>query len=312
MSGEFTSPPLIGFLYFYTNSLLLKSMKTSISYLPQIKQDEIWQVMDIIKEVANPEKIILFGSYARNTWVEDKYVEKGILYEYISDYDFLIITKGDTEKEFLIIDKIINRTENLFDTPVNAIIHDINYVNEGLEIGQYFFTDIINEGVLLLDNVSDEFAKPRVLTNLEMAEISKNYFDKWFIDAVDFMDAILLYQGKGKFRKATFNLHQAAEHFYNTVLLVFTGYKPKTHNLAKLRQYSKHLSQELFLLFPFSSTKSEEYHLFNLLKRGYIDARYKDDFVITDVELETLIFKVKEMENIIEKICSEKIESFSI
>ena len=286
-------------------------MKTSLSYLPQTKQDQILQVVDIIKQVANPEKIILFGSYARNTWVEDKYVEKGIRYEYISDYDFLIITKGDTEKEFLIIDKIINRTENLFETPVNAIIHDINYVNEGLEIGQYFFTDIINEGVLLLDNGNDEFAKPRVLTNLEMAEISKNYFDKWFIDAVDFMDAILLYQAKGKFRKAAFNLHQAAEHFYNTVLLVFTGYKPKTHNLTKLRQYSKHLSQELFLLFPFSSTKSEQYHLFNLLKRGYIDARYKDDFVITEVELQTLITKVKEMESIVKKICSAKIESFS-
>lgn len=286
-------------------------MKTSLSYLPQIKQDQILQVVDIIKQVTNPQKIILFGSYARNTWVEDKYVEKGILYEYISDYDFLIITKGDIEKEFLIIDKIINRTENLFETPVNAIIHDINYVNEGLEIGQYFFTDIINEGILLLDTGSDEFAKPRVLTNLEMAEISKNYFDKWFIDAVDFMDAILLYQAKGKFRKAAFNLHQAAEHFYNTTLLVFTGYKPKTHNLAKLRQYSKHLSQDLFLLFPFSSTKSEEYHLFNLLKRGYIDARYKDDFVITAVELQTLITKVKEMEDIVKKICLDKIEAFS-
>lgn len=286
-------------------------MKTSLSYLPPLKQEQILRVVDIIKEIAKPEKIILFGSYATGTWVEDKYFENGTHYEYISDYDFLIITKNSTEKEFVIVDKIINRTENLFKVPVNAIIHDIDYINEGLEIGQYFFTDIINEGVLLFNTNIDEFAKPRELSNLEKANISKNYFDKWFTDAADFMDAILLYQKKEKFRKAAFLLHQAAEHFYNTVLLVFTGYKPKTHNLDKLRHYAKHLSQELFLIFPFPVTNNEEYHLFNLLKRGYIDARYKDDYVITGNELQKLIERINEMEKVIEKICIEKINSFA-
>ena len=131
-------------------------MKSSLSYLPQIKQDQILQVADIIKEVANPQKIILFGSYARNTWVEDKYFENGIQYEYSSDYDFLIVTKGVSEKEYVLVDKILNKSRDRFATPVNAIIHDIDYINEGLEIGQYFFTDnyicqyiIMNSALLL-------------------------------------------------------------------------------------------------------------------------------------------------------------------
>lgn len=289
----------------------LMEMKTSLSYLPQTKQDQILQVVSIIREVANPEKIILFGSHATNTWVEDKYFENGTQYEYISDYDFLIITKNSPDKEFVLIDKIINRCENLFKTPLNVIIHDISYVNEGLEIGQYFFTDIIKEGVLLFDNCVYDFAKPRELSKSEKAEISKSYFNKWFVDAVDFMDAIILYQKKGKHRKAAFLLHQAAEHFYNTVLLVFTGYKPKTHNLDKLRHYAKQLSQDLFMIFPFPVKDDEEFHLFNLLKRGYIDARYKDDYLITEAELQTLINKVKEMETVVNRICTEKIESFN-
>ena len=70
-------------------------MKTSLSYLPKIKQDQILQVVDIIKEVVNPEKIILFGSYAKDSYVEHRYQGKdGILYEYISDYDFLVVTKN--------------------------------------------------------------------------------------------------------------------------------------------------------------------------------------------------------------------------
>jgi len=43
-------------------------MKISLSYLPQIKQDQIQQIVAIIKKAANPEKIILFGSYAANNY----------------------------------------------------------------------------------------------------------------------------------------------------------------------------------------------------------------------------------------------------
>ena len=78
-------------------------MKTSLLYLPPLKQEQILKVVDIIKEITKPEKIILFGSYAAGTWVEDEYFENGTHYEYISDYDFLIITKNSTEKEFVII-----------------------------------------------------------------------------------------------------------------------------------------------------------------------------------------------------------------
>lgn len=64
-------------------------MKTSLANLPEFKQREINQVVAIIQEVVNPEMIILFGSYAKGTYVEHSYTAKdGIRYEYISDYDF--------------------------------------------------------------------------------------------------------------------------------------------------------------------------------------------------------------------------------
>jgi predicted transcriptional regulator len=103
-------------------------------------------------------------------------------------------------------------------------------------------------------------------------------------------------------------LHQVAESFYYTALLVFTGYKPKTHNLKKLRKQSKELSEELFLVFPVEKNKTEK-HLFDLLKRGYIDARYRSDYVITGEELFFLIEHLRKMEIIVEKICKEKIAS---
>lgn len=287
-------------------------MKTSLSYLPQIKQDQILQVVDIIKEVAHPEKIILFGSYATGKYVEDSYLEEGIRYEYISDFDFLIVSKASDEKEFVLKDKIINRTRNLFKTPVNPIIHSLEYVNEGLAIGQYFFSDIIKEGILLWEINRIPFSNPRELSQEEKIQIAQRYFDQWFKNGNALLNSSVFNIDQNELNLAAFELHQAAECLYNTVLLVFTGYKPKTHNLDILRQYSKHLSREIYLIFPFPTEDATETHLFNLLKKGYIDARYKNDYRITKDETLLLVNKISQMKIVVKDACLEKIKSFSI
>lgn len=114
-------------------------MKTSLDHLPETKQQQILQIVKIIKEVAVPEKVILFGSYAKGKQVEHRYKGKdGIRYEYISDYDFLVVTNNNTIKEFELEDIINNRTHK-FEPSINLQIHEIDYINEGLEFGKDFF-----------------------------------------------------------------------------------------------------------------------------------------------------------------------------
>ena len=285
-------------------------MKTSLSHLPQTKQEQILQIVEIIKEVASPEKVILFGSYATGKYVADSYLENVTRFEYVSDFDFLIVTKVNDEKEFILKDKIVNRTRNLFKTPVNPIIHSLEYVNEGLEIGQYFFSEIINDGILLYEINSISFSQPRLLSFEEKKEIAKGYFDQWFNSGKALLNSVMFNFKEQEYNLAAFELHQASERFYNTVLLVFTNYKPKTHNLDILRQYSKNLSIQLFLIFPYPIEDEFETHLFDLLKRSYIEARYKNDFKITKKELRLLINRVTKMKKIVKEICIKKISSF--
>ena len=72
--------------------------------------------------------IILFGSYARGNWVEDKYKENGTTYEYKSDYDLLVIVedeiKGNQHKPTKRLRPKIWRDVNP-DTPLNIIYHGI-------------------------------------------------------------------------------------------------------------------------------------------------------------------------------------------
>ncbi|MEJ7778905.1 MAG: HEPN domain-containing protein [Daejeonella sp.] len=284
-------------------------MKTSLSHLPERHQSEILQICKKIKEIADPEKIILFGSYAKGNQVNHTSFDDGIRYQYFSDYDFLVIPKDRAIKEYVIQDQIVNIFRG-FKTPISIIAHDINYVNEGLSESQYFFTDIVKEGILLHDSGNSTFVNARELTDAEKKEIAQRYFSKWYLSGNEFLIDAKNGLNRNSLNKGAFELHQATENYYNTVLLVSTGYKPKTHNLDKLRQYSKHISEELFAIFLTPENDPKEEHLFDLLKRGYIDARYKDDYYITADELMTLIEKVEKMQRLIQKICIAHISSF--
>jgi len=243
-------------------------MKTSLDHLPVNKQAEIQRVSQIIQDVVHPEMIILFGSYAKGKYVEHRYVSEGITYEYISDYDFLIVTKDNPEKAFDQESRIMDLTER-FNPPVNLEIHEIDYINKGLEWGEYFWVDIVKEGVLLYDKHTVTFSEPRELTNAEKKEKAQRYFDTWFPQASTFLKGSNFYRNEGDFKIGTFLLHQATESLYYATLLVYTDYKPKTHNLWKLRKKAKPYSEDFFHVFRAETDKKEK-NLFELLKQGYI------------------------------------------
>jgi len=289
-------------------------MNTSLNHLPQRKQDEIAEIVEIIKEIAQPEKIVLFGSHASDNWVEDEYVEKGATYSYISDYDFLVvIKKGNQEKEHEIVSKIENRTEK-FKNDVSPIVHDIAYVNKGLEDGQYFFSDLIKEGILLYDTENYEFSKPVPLTREKEGKLSDDYFKTWISSGIRFFKYT-----KNSFREAVdagdplneviFMLHQTTEKFYGGLLLVYTGYKPKTHKLTVYRKYSKHISEDLNRVFKFPKDDPEEFRLFDILNRSYLDSRYQDGYYISKEDLAILIRKVELLEDMVVKLSKERIKS---
>ncbi|MCD9015249.1 HEPN domain-containing protein [Parachryseolinea silvisoli] len=289
-------------------------MKTSLDHLPEGKKQEILAIAEIIKEAFNPEKIILFGSYATDKWVEERYVENNIVYEYLSDYDFLVVTSERPLAEYILTNKVEQLCRG-FRTPVNSIIHDIKYVNDGLAYGQYFFVDILREGVLLYDTGKSEFVEPKELTPAEKRAVAQEHYDEWFQSGARFLrfaefgfrDAL---SRNEKLNDTAFQLHQAAERFYATILLVFTGYKPKLHHIKTLRKLSKPLSRSLYRLFCNPPDDKQESRIFDLLVRGYVEARYKRDYFITEEEAKTLIERIRQMEDIVQTASLKKIESY--
>ncbi len=123
-------------------------MKSTFPENSKQHEERIREIADVIVK-SGKDKIafvILFGSFARGNSVRDRYVEDGIVYEYASDYDFLVITKtakqAGSSAGFDLARKIEKEIEN--STSIreahrsHIIIEPISRVNEELEKAQYF------------------------------------------------------------------------------------------------------------------------------------------------------------------------------
>jgi len=286
-------------------------MKKSLAHLPKHKRDELKEVVAIITELADIEMIILFGSYARGNWVEDIYTEGHITYEYKSDYDILVIAKEwRYARSINLWDKVENTIHGrkAIKTWVTLIVHDLREVNKALKRGQYFFTDIQKEGILLYDSKRFELAKAQKLSPEERQQTAQEDFKYWFKSARSFLIDFGHAFTRRDYSKAAFELHQATERFYMTILLVFTHYKPKEHDIKILSKRVCNLEPRFLPIFP--RTTPEEERLFELLRKAYIDARYNPKYKITKKELDYLAERVKQLQKLTKAICRERIDSY--
>ncbi len=280
--------------------------------MPKEKRDELKKIIKALLEYKEVEMIILFGSYATGNYVHsDRYVENGIIYEYKSDYDLLIIFSTNKQAGNLGyvygITETLNKLKTL--TPVSPIYEGATFVNKQLADGNYFFNEIKSKGIVLYNSKRKKLARKRKLSIEEIQKQAQEYFDDWFESANGFLKTYFFNFREKDYKIAAFQLHQATERYYHTLTLVFTGYKHKTHNLEELGRIASSHDLEYKKIFPRHS--EIERHHFTLLKKAYIDARYKKGYTITGEELEYLSKRVAKLRDLTEKVCREKIDSFT-
>ena len=298
-------------------------MRSSLDHLPAQKQRELERVVQIIfeefedalalatqdwKRKGRISKIILYGSYARGGWVDEPHTAKG----YQSDYDLLIIVNDkrltDRIEYWSKLDDHLMREFGIskaIRTPVNFIVHSTDEVNAGLAHGRYFFMDIARDGIALYQAVDDELPEPQPQTPHAALELAREYFDEWASGSSEFFETAKFAIGRGWSKKGAFLLHQAAESYYNCVLLVCRFYSPHVHNLAFLRTQAENVDQRLFDAWPRSEKRDRA--MFEKLKEAYVKARYSKHYRISEEELAWLGERVAVLAGIVETICRERI-----
>lgn len=295
-------------------------MKKPLRSLPPGKRRELDAAVAILREsfaetVATRKadrlkngrilKIILFGSYARGDWVHDP------VGRYFSDFDLLVVVDHEdltdlefweTANERLLADLSAGQIR----TPVTFIVHSLDDVNQKLELGRYFFTDILRDGATLFSEPGVNFVDPQPLTPQSALDEAQEYFadlNRTYEQRSDLAEYALT---KGYQNVAAFELHQATEALYHGLLLVLTLHSPKAHNLVHLRKMTEPLVPQLAEVWP-HETKFQK-RCFELLRAAYVKARYSRHYKINDEELAYLTGRIALLRQIVVEACEARLE----
>ena len=296
-------------------------MRTSLDHLPAGKQRELAYVVEILTEefakaIAGRKaagvkdgqilKIVLFGSYARGDWVEDP------IGRYFSDYDLLVVVSDEKLTDVLEFWEPAEKrllaelsAGQYLRTPVNFIVHSLDDVNAQLARGRYFFVDIVRDGIALLEVAGHPFADPQPLAPTTALEEAKAYYEEGSAISNERLTLGAFAISQGFNNSAAFELHQAAEHLYNCLLLVLTKYTPKSHNLVRLRGLAEPLDPRLTAVWP-TETKFQK-RCFELLRAAYVKARYSRQYKVTAEELLWLQARVAALQSLVSEICEDRI-----
>lgn len=288
-------------------------MKNSPNHLPKIKQDELEQIVQTIRENCDDvEKIILYGSYARGNYKEEKDLKPDRKSGHVSDYDILVITqKKRVALDTSLWNKISTQCQNLnLSAHPRILTIDIEALNIKLAEAQYFYSDIKKEGIVIFDSGRFTLSEKRELTNQEKKKIAQEHFNYWFSRAEGFEASSEFNFSKQKEDNdlAAFCLHQAAESAYKAVLLVFSNYNPNEHFLEFLGSQAEQYHSLLENIFSKSTEDDED--RFKLLEYAYIGGRYDPNYRIAKDDIEILTKNVKKLLELSKKACLEKIRSF--
>lgn len=302
-------------------------MKDRLDHLNLQKQRDIAYVRKVILEELEKRlrkskservrryrvlKLVLYGSFAKGTWFDDRKSGRA------SDYDFLVIVSHKALTDMTtfwagVEDRVYSDPKIKKD--VSLIVHTLREVNAALRDGQYFFTEVINQGVLLYDvnpNASagtsrSSFIEPGSLDPQRAYQIAEEYKIYWRRSATQFLwvGRESLAKGSQWTRFAAFQLHQATEAIYRMVLLTVTLYAPATHHLGKLRQRCEAIDPRLAAAWAPDQKPYKRY--FELLRRAYVEARYSPAYETTPEILKWQADRIGKLLTLADTACQERL-----
>lgn len=275
-------------------------MQTSFQHLPVSALEELDLALLMIRIQAAPEKVFLLSmpeSY------QNKDTEAGPA-PYLDRLNFLIILSKAHNHQRQELQEQLESSCLKQGIRINVLIHTAEQLSRMYQENPYLFPELQEKGRLLYDSGTSSIPLPSPCSQ-GSSLLAAQHFTRWFIPARAFCRSARFNLFRRELSLTAFLLHQSLEHAYTAVHLVFTGYRPTTHNLDKMRRYTSRFSTALAEVFP-RHTK-EENHLFYLLKTAYSRARYAHDYAISEKECFILLSRVSRLLLIARCICRKHI-----
>jgi HEPN domain-containing protein len=271
--------------------------------LAKYKTAQLQQIVDIIVHVMKPEKIFFLGASMVCNNAENVFRKNILSSCTIKEYQLLVVLP-DTEKRDA--DEVQDIIENncRSHTPVTSIVIPLHIFNQWMVKGHLLAHTVYHADCLIHDKGTAALASPGEYKVGELQRKVRKEFEDWAGRAVEFLAGAETFRTREQYNIAAFLLHQAAELAYMAIVRLVTGFRAGTHNLDKLSRYAVPFCGTATHVFPRHNDK--ERRLFKLIQKAYIHGRYKDDFIITEKELEILMERVAQLLVAVQEIGRQK------
>ncbi|MNS54951.1 HEPN domain protein [compost metagenome] len=183
-------------------------------------------------------------------------------------------------------------------------------VNQALTRGEYFWTDILRDGVTLYELPGHPFAQPQPMTAVEARDAAQRHLEMKMKDLDLRIENARQHvaigdEGQHVRKWAAFLLHQATETAYACFLLTHTFYFPRSHNIKFLRSLAEDTDKRLTAAWP--REQRVDRRRFELLKRAYVEARYSDQYDVDAEDLALQLEAVVQLRNLVAAAGEERI-----
>lgn len=297
-----------------SKELSLQPYKTSLEGVPERIQAQLDILLDLIHQniKKNVAMVWLFGSYARGDAINDRRVdpETGMVSEYYSDVDVLVIVGGkytmQKEKWWSRLDKSIKDHPGITSS-IHLIRESLGRVGEALQHSEYFYLDVVREGVVLYGKEKG-LPEPKEFSIEKRRAFAVEYLERFCQRADASKISLEVHYQLGDFASAMFFIHQMSERLFYAYLLVFTHYKPRSHKLTDFRERVATINREITTIFPLRDKKEQE--RFQFLNDAYVDSRYKNVYNVDPEVMDYLIERLAEFQPWVMRESLKMIDSF--
>jgi HEPN domain-containing protein len=187
-------------------------------------------------------------------------------------------------------------------------VHTVDDVRQQLARGNSFFRDVMTEGVALYDAGRVAITIPELTPAMRHA-LAREFFRRYFDHAAQLYRSFECNLVHGSLAIAAFEFHQVVETISKAVLVVFTAYLPKMHDLDELGRRCTRACPDLGPLVPHDAP--DRRRLTGLLRAAYVDARYSFAFEVSHEDQETLAGYVCALRARAEGVCQEQLATLA-
>lgn len=296
-------------------------MRKSIDYLPLAKQADLKRLVKIIREqVRDVVMIILFGDYARNSYVDySPKIESAEPTHFMSDYNLLVVVDNEKENdadEEYDEDKIVTeRIPNLFaagkdswraSTRPDIAVRGIKYLKSEWIKYDFALLDAKKNGVILYNSHKYKFGRPYKTDYIRLVESSLYHFEDFYQTANQSLLKIIDARIRGPYIPDASELNRIAKACLHIVNL-FNEWYSDDSDLPWILARSKINTLDIYRPFPQDS--EEEMRLINILNRADPDSDSpdKDSISLTQEDADTLIARIIMLRDIAKKVSRERI-----